>query len=207
MLVSLNPMTSSQSVHPVSIAAHLNLNTEYLPYKHIIGQVILDVCFLTLRLHLSPSLMLCYAYSQKNNLIKTVVNKLDSIHSQFRFFQMELIAGEPNYVVEHVCTQLYAPLTTFILTSDHRPSQIASLHLISVRCTGTRGCTRSTAVLWTSLSPRTSLRMCLPVSVLSPYQQGRRGAAFSQTTSTRLATITSRSTSIITRCVAKRWKG
>ena len=24
--------------------AHLNLNDEYLPYKHIIGQVILDVC-------------------------------------------------------------------------------------------------------------------------------------------------------------------
>lgn len=26
------------------VSAHLNLNDEYLPYKHIIGQVILDVC-------------------------------------------------------------------------------------------------------------------------------------------------------------------
>ncbi|KAH7910443.1 Met-10+ like-protein-domain-containing protein [Hygrophoropsis aurantiaca] len=59
--------------------AHMNLNKEYLPYKHIIGQVILD----------------------KNRGIKTVVNKLDSIDTQFRFFKMELLAGEPNYIVEH----------------------------------------------------------------------------------------------------------
>jgi tRNA (guanine37-N1)-methyltransferase len=31
-----------------------------------------------------------------------VVNKLDSIDTQFRFFKMELLAGEPNYIVEHV---------------------------------------------------------------------------------------------------------
>ncbi|KAI0308271.1 Met-10+ like-protein-domain-containing protein [Multifurca ochricompacta] len=59
--------------------AHINLNDEYLPYKYIIGQVILD----------------------KNKRLRTVVNKLDSIDTQFRFFQMELLAGEPNYVVEH----------------------------------------------------------------------------------------------------------
>lgn len=35
-------------------------------------------------------------------MIKTVVNKLDSIDTKYRFFQMELLAGEPNYVVEHV---------------------------------------------------------------------------------------------------------
>ena len=39
---------------------------------------------------------------QKNGGVKTVVNKLDSIDTKFRFFQMELLAGEPNYVVEHV---------------------------------------------------------------------------------------------------------
>jgi hypothetical protein len=27
----------------VMISAHMNLNDEYLPYKHLIGQVILDV--------------------------------------------------------------------------------------------------------------------------------------------------------------------
>ncbi len=39
---------------------------------------------------------------QKNKRITTVVNKLDNIDTQFRFFKMELIAGEPNYIVEHV---------------------------------------------------------------------------------------------------------
>ncbi|KAI0275133.1 Met-10+ like-protein-domain-containing protein [Gloeopeniophorella convolvens] len=59
--------------------SHLNLNSEYLPYKHIIGQIVLD----------------------KNKRIRTVVNKLDSIDTQFRFFKMELLAGEPDYVVQH----------------------------------------------------------------------------------------------------------
>ncbi|TFK77438.1 hypothetical protein BDN72DRAFT_867141 [Pluteus cervinus] len=59
--------------------AHLNINAEYLPYKHVIGQIILD----------------------KNKRIRTVVNKLDTIDHQFRFFKMELIAGEPDYIVEH----------------------------------------------------------------------------------------------------------
>jgi tRNA G37 N-methylase Trm5 len=40
--------------------------------------------------------------AQKNKRIRTVVNKLDTIDTQFRFFKMELIAGESNYVVEHV---------------------------------------------------------------------------------------------------------
>ncbi|EAU92537.2 tRNA (guanine-N(1)-)-methyltransferase [Coprinopsis cinerea okayama7 len=59
--------------------AHLNLNEEYLPYKYIIGQLILE----------------------KNNRVRTVVNKINSIDTQFRFFKMELLAGEPDYVVEH----------------------------------------------------------------------------------------------------------
>ncbi|PWN40350.1 hypothetical protein IE81DRAFT_349324 [Ceraceosorus guamensis] len=57
--------------------AHLNLREEYLPYRYIIGQAILD----------------------KNNGIRTVVNKLDTIDTQFRFFQMELIAGMEDYIV------------------------------------------------------------------------------------------------------------
>jgi len=58
--------------------AHLNLNDEYLPFKYIIGQVILD----------------------KLPTIKTVVNKLDNIDNQFRVFAMEVLAGEKNFVVE-----------------------------------------------------------------------------------------------------------
>ncbi|KAK2461421.1 hypothetical protein APHAL10511_005884 [Amanita phalloides] len=59
--------------------AHLNLNHEYLPYKYLIGQVILD----------------------KNKQVRTVVNKLDNIDTTFRFFKMELLVGEPDYIVEH----------------------------------------------------------------------------------------------------------
>ncbi|KAJ7293053.1 Met-10+ like-protein-domain-containing protein [Mycena rebaudengoi] len=61
--------------------AHVNLNDEYLPYKHIIGQILLD--------------------KNKGSRIRTVVNKLGNIDTQFRFFKMELLAGDPDYVVTH----------------------------------------------------------------------------------------------------------
>lgn len=73
------------------------MNDEYLPYKYIIGQVILDV-------RLSSDQ--CGSYGlfdeQKNPSLRTVVNKLNTIHAQFRFFDMELIAGVPEYTVTHV---------------------------------------------------------------------------------------------------------
>lgn len=65
--------------------AHLNLREEYLAYRYIIGQVILE----------------------KNRPIRTVVNKLDSIDTQFRFFKMEKLAGVDEYEVtvsESNCT-------------------------------------------------------------------------------------------------------
>eukprot|EP00842_Homolaphlyctis_polyrhiza_P004821 jgi/Hompol1/533/HPOL_002532-RA len=58
--------------------AHLNLRDQYQPYKSIIGQVILD----------------------KSRHIKTVVNKTDNIDHTFRFFQMELLAGENNMMAD-----------------------------------------------------------------------------------------------------------
>lgn len=51
--------------------AHLNLREEIFEYKHIIGKVILD----------------------KNSNIRTVVNKIGSIETEFRTFPMELLAG------------------------------------------------------------------------------------------------------------------
>ncbi|KAG8975454.1 tRNA(m(1)G37)methyltransferase, partial [Tulasnella sp. 427] len=60
--------------------AHLNLRDEYLPYKQLIGQIILD----------------------KNRAIRTVVNKINTIDdhdSEFRVFKMEVIAGEPDFNV------------------------------------------------------------------------------------------------------------
>lgn len=55
----------------------MNLREDVLPYKHIIGQVILD----------------------KNPILKTVVNKTGNIETEFRTFPMEVIAGEPNFDV------------------------------------------------------------------------------------------------------------
>ena len=65
--------------------AHLNLREEYSAYRYLIGQVILE----------------------KNNQIRTVVNKLDSIDNEFRFFKMERLAGDDEYEVtvsESGCT-------------------------------------------------------------------------------------------------------
>ncbi|XP_054718070.1 tRNA (guanine(37)-N1)-methyltransferase-like [Uloborus diversus] len=56
---------------------HLNLKPHLMDYKHLIGEVLLD----------------------KLHNIKTVVNKAQVIETEFRNFQMELLAGEPNYEV------------------------------------------------------------------------------------------------------------
>ncbi|KAJ3249392.1 tRNA(m(1)G37)methyltransferase [Chytriomyces hyalinus] len=58
--------------------AHMNLRKEYLPFKNIVGEVILD----------------------KNHYVRTVVNKTDSIDHTFRFFKMEVIAGEDDFLAE-----------------------------------------------------------------------------------------------------------
>lgn len=57
---------------------HFNLKEFALPYKSIIGEVILD----------------------KLPAVKTVVNKTNIIDNTYRSFQMELMAGEPNYITQ-----------------------------------------------------------------------------------------------------------
>lgn len=63
-----------------SCTAHLNLRSQYLPYKHIIAQVIID----------------------KNPTIKTVINKTDNVgtESEFRTFSYEVLAGPDDLLVE-----------------------------------------------------------------------------------------------------------
>jgi tRNA (guanine37-N1)-methyltransferase len=58
--------------------AHLNLREEFKPFGKLIGQVILD----------------------KNPNIRTVVDKLDTIHSVYRTFAMEVLAGDHDLIVE-----------------------------------------------------------------------------------------------------------
>eukprot|EP01041_Mallomonas_annulata_P013343 gene13343-28266_t len=55
--------------------AHLNIRDELLPYKYIIGEVIMD----------------------KNPSVKTVVNKIGNIETEFRTFPMEVIAGVEDF--------------------------------------------------------------------------------------------------------------
>ncbi|XP_010710360.1 tRNA (guanine(37)-N1)-methyltransferase isoform X1 [Meleagris gallopavo] len=58
--------------------AHVNLRDHQLPYRHLIGQVIVD----------------------KNPGITCVVNKTNIIDSTYRNFQMEVLAGESNLVTK-----------------------------------------------------------------------------------------------------------
>nr|XP_019009294.1 uncharacterized protein I206_05942 [Kwoniella pini CBS 10737]OCF48075.1 hypothetical protein I206_05942 [Kwoniella pini CBS 10737] len=89
ILSAVLPTTKSDDI-PSSFTstghiAHMNLREEWLPFRHLIGQVILD----------------------KNPGLRTVVNKLDTIHAQYRYFDMEVIAGDKDYITtlnESNCT-------------------------------------------------------------------------------------------------------
>ena len=71
-------MDVPSSFETIGHIAHLNLRSEHEAFKYLIGSVILD----------------------KNPAIKTVVNKVGAIETTFRFFQMEVLAGEDQMQVE-----------------------------------------------------------------------------------------------------------
>ncbi|KAG7665992.1 TRM5 [[Candida] subhashii] len=73
-LVDETPTGFSQAGH----IAHLNLRNAFKPFGKLIGQVILD----------------------KNPSVETVVDKADTIANKFRTFNMTLLAGKDDFVVE-----------------------------------------------------------------------------------------------------------
>ncbi|KAI9766564.1 MAG: tRNA(m(1)G37)methyltransferase [Candelina submexicana] len=84
ILTSIMPEEEQEELpsgfNTVGHIAHLNLRSQYLPYKTLIATVLLDKC---------PT-------------IKTVINKVDDVGSdnEYRTFDYELLAGEPNLNVE-----------------------------------------------------------------------------------------------------------
>ena len=66
------------SFETVGHIAHLNLRDELAAYKHVIGRVLLD----------------------KNPRLRTVVNKVGSIDSEFRVPAWELLAGDTSLETE-----------------------------------------------------------------------------------------------------------
>ena len=66
------------SFETVGHIAHLNLRDDVMQYKHVIGRVLLD----------------------KNPRLRTIVNKVGAIESEFRVPTWELLAGSPSLVTE-----------------------------------------------------------------------------------------------------------
>ncbi|CAN8073628.1 unnamed protein product [Agarophyton chilense] len=70
-------VTIPSSFESIGHIAHLNLREDQLPFKQIIGEVMLD--------KLGPR-------------VKTIVNKLESTGGPYRTFAMEILAGENNLI-------------------------------------------------------------------------------------------------------------
>ncbi|KAJ2726911.1 tRNA(m(1)G37)methyltransferase [Coemansia sp. Benny D115] len=73
-----DPNEAPTSYEQIGHIAHMNLRDQYLEYKSIIGQVILD----------------------KSPTVTMVVNKLDTIDNTFRNFKMEVLAGKQDFMAQ-----------------------------------------------------------------------------------------------------------
>lgn len=71
-------MEVPSSFEEVGHIAHLNLRDEALPYRRIIGAVLLE----------------------KHPRIRTIINKLGTIENEWRVFDMEVLAGDEDTVAE-----------------------------------------------------------------------------------------------------------
>ena len=99
--------------------------------------------------------------AQKNKTVRTVVNKLNTIDNQFRFFKMELLAGEPDYVVEHVGHLSLSSLKSLALIFFCSMNQIVDSHLTLLKSIGTPDYILSMIGLSNNLSLKTLSPMCL----------------------------------------------
>jgi len=75
LLLPENVKEVPSAFEAVGHLAHVNLRDEVLPYKYLVGKVLLD---------------------KNTPRIRTVVNKLGSIDNKFRTFGMEVIAGDDS---------------------------------------------------------------------------------------------------------------
>ena len=73
------------------------------------------------------------------------MNKLDNIDTEFRFFKMEVLAGDPDFIVELVSMKSsIININPFNISS--RASQTAGSSSISLRSIGTLGFIQSMSV-------------------------------------------------------------
>ncbi len=123
-----------------------------------------------------------------------MVNKLNSIHAQYRYFEMEVIAGEEDYITTAVrrgvmYTEYLAPLMENnpgdhpkLTSKTYRANRVVLLNSISLGSTGT--------LVWVTnmneLSQYSNLekwwQTSWQVSDLSQFQQLRKDVLFWVTT-------------------------
>ncbi len=82
--------------------AHFNLRDHMLPFKHIVGQVVLD----------------------KNPAIKTVINKIGTIETEYRTFPLEVHIYTYLYTYTYLHTPICIPKHTPIYIPKHTPIYI-----------------------------------------------------------------------------------